>query len=243
MDRAYENQEADVVPLLDALREAFIDSINEQGIELLSWMTENQLRHFAKQLSDLLVERATKFEKVALSDLADRLGDLLCASSISEVAKRQNVSRSTLSKMLKALKTKLGRLEKEVVLGIIEQMLDTIVAEDSDTPLRSAKNITPVIVAENRRRPECTAILPPVGEPPGDWRDQALCAEIDPELFFPKKDDPERRNNIETAKRLCGECAVRANCLASALENNEVHGIWGGLTGRERRNLIKARTA
>jgi WhiB family transcriptional regulator, redox-sensing transcriptional regulator len=61
------------------------------------------------------------------------------------------------------------------------------------------------------------------------WRDLALCAETDPELFFVEKGGTAR-----PAKRICGQCEVRAECLEFALEHNEGFGIWGGLTERER---------
>jgi WhiB family transcriptional regulator, redox-sensing transcriptional regulator len=66
----------------------------------------------------------------------------------------------------------------------------------------------------------------------GDWREDALCAETDPEAFFPEKGGSTRE-----AKRVCSGCSVRAECLESALENDERFGIWGGLSERERRRL------
>jgi WhiB family redox-sensing transcriptional regulator len=65
-----------------------------------------------------------------------------------------------------------------------------------------------------------------------DWRLDALCAETDPEAFFPEKGGSTRE-----AKRVCTGCAVRAECLESALTNDERFGIWGGLSERERRRL------
>jgi len=65
--------------------------------------------------------------------------------------------------------------------------------------------------------------------PAGDWPERALCAEADPELFY-----PEARETAPEAKSICRVCEVRADCLAAALANREPHGIWGGLTYRER---------
>jgi WhiB family redox-sensing transcriptional regulator len=65
-----------------------------------------------------------------------------------------------------------------------------------------------------------------------DWRLDALCAETDPEAFFPEKGGSTRE-----AKRVCTGCSVRAECLESALTNDERFGIWGGLSERERRRL------
>ena len=68
------------------------------------------------------------------------------------------------------------------------------------------------------------------GEEP--WRLDALCAETDPEAFFPEKGGSTRE-----AKRVCSGCTVRAECLEFALANDERFGIWGGLSERERRRL------
>jgi WhiB family transcriptional regulator, redox-sensing transcriptional regulator len=64
------------------------------------------------------------------------------------------------------------------------------------------------------------------------WQDQALCAQTDPEAFFPEKGGSTRE-----AKRVCRSCEVRAECLEYALENDERFGIWGGMSERERRRL------
>jgi WhiB family redox-sensing transcriptional regulator len=64
------------------------------------------------------------------------------------------------------------------------------------------------------------------------WQEQALCAETDPEAFFPEKGGSTRE-----AKKICTGCEVRAECLEYALANDERFGIWGGLSERERRRL------
>jgi WhiB family redox-sensing transcriptional regulator len=66
----------------------------------------------------------------------------------------------------------------------------------------------------------------------GSWQDRALCAQTDPEAFFPEKGGSTRE-----AKRVCRGCEVRAECLEYALEHDERFGIWGGLSERERRRL------
>jgi len=43
------------------------------------------------------------------------------------------------------------------------------------------------------------------------------------------------------ARRLCGGCAVRTECLAHALDHRIEFGVWGGMTERERRALLRAR--
>lgn len=72
-----------------------------------------------------------------------------------------------------------------------------------------------------------------------DWRRSANCAGVDPDLFYPKRGGSKdlQAEQIREAKAVCASCVVRAQCLASALEHQEDHGIWGGLSERERRRL------
>lgn len=65
-----------------------------------------------------------------------------------------------------------------------------------------------------------------------EWQDRALCAQTDPEAFFPEKGGSTRE-----AKRICQGCEVKADCLEYALHNDERFGIWGGMSERERRRL------
>lgn len=62
------------------------------------------------------------------------------------------------------------------------------------------------------------------------WQHKALCAQTDPEAFF-----PEKGGSTKDAKRVCAHCEVRDQCLAWAIEHDERFGIWGGLSERERR--------
>ncbi len=64
------------------------------------------------------------------------------------------------------------------------------------------------------------------------WQERALCAQTDPEAFFPEKGGSTRE-----AKRICMGCEVRDACLEYALAHDERFGIWGGLSERERRRL------
>jgi WhiB family transcriptional regulator, redox-sensing transcriptional regulator len=66
------------------------------------------------------------------------------------------------------------------------------------------------------------------------WQERALCAQTDPEAFFPEKGGSTRE-----AKKVCLSCDVRGDCLEYALANDERFGIWGGLSERERRKLKK----
>ncbi len=64
------------------------------------------------------------------------------------------------------------------------------------------------------------------------WQDDALCAQADPEAWF-----PEKGGSTRLAKRVCRSCNVRAECLDYALEHGERFGIWGGMSERERRRM------
>ena len=64
------------------------------------------------------------------------------------------------------------------------------------------------------------------------WQDRALCAQTDPESFF-----PEKGGSVRAPKRVCRACEVRAECLEYALDTGQAYGIWGGLSERERRAL------
>ena len=68
----------------------------------------------------------------------------------------------------------------------------------------------------------------------GKWQERALCAQTDPEAFFPEKGGSTRE-----AKSICQGCEVRSECLEYALAHDERFGIWGGLSERERRKLKK----
>ena len=67
------------------------------------------------------------------------------------------------------------------------------------------------------------------------WQDDALCAQTDPEAFFPDKGSSTRE-----AKAICSACSVRDDCLDFALTHDERFGIWGGMSERERRRLRRA---
>ncbi len=72
----------------------------------------------------------------------------------------------------------------------------------------------------------------PLAPTADQWQDRALCAQTDPEAFFPEKGGSTRE-----AKKICLGCEVRHECLEYALEHDERFGIWGGLSERERRRL------
>jgi WhiB family redox-sensing transcriptional regulator len=67
------------------------------------------------------------------------------------------------------------------------------------------------------------------------WHQKALCAQTDPEIFF-----PEKGGSVREAKQVCQHCEVREQCLKYAIENDERFGIWGGMSERERSRIRRA---
>ena len=65
----------------------------------------------------------------------------------------------------------------------------------------------------------------------------ALCAQTDPEVFFPEKGGDPR-----PAVALCGTCPVQAPCLEYALAHRELAGVWGGTTARSRQRMREQAT-
>jgi len=72
-----------------------------------------------------------------------------------------------------------------------------------------------------------------MGESVGNWRSQGNCANRDPDELFVVG----AQQNI--AKRVCIGCVVRMECLSDALDNRIEFGVWGGMTERERRALVR----
>ncbi|MEU5662008.1 WhiB family transcriptional regulator [Streptomyces sp. SID7760] len=67
------------------------------------------------------------------------------------------------------------------------------------------------------------------------WRARGSCRTGDPEELFVQGSAQSR------AKAICTGCLVRTECLAYALDRREEHGVWGGMTERERRALLRRR--
>lgn len=80
---------------------------------------------------------------------------------------------------------------------------------------------------------------------PPPWTEDAICPQVDLDIFF-----PEKGGSTAAVKAVCAGCPVRRPCLEYALANEDststserilAFGIWGGLSPRERRKLIRAR--
>ncbi|MEU2119857.1 WhiB family transcriptional regulator [Streptomyces sp. NPDC016459] len=68
------------------------------------------------------------------------------------------------------------------------------------------------------------------------WSEHAACREEDPEELFVQGNTQQSR-----AKAVCTSCPVRTECLAEALDHRIEFGVWGGMTERERRALLRRR--
>jgi WhiB family transcriptional regulator, redox-sensing transcriptional regulator len=74
-----------------------------------------------------------------------------------------------------------------------------------------------------------------------DWRYDAACKGIEPNLFFPVGNTDPALEQTERAKEVCRNCTVQAFCLKYALDTREPFGIWGGATEEERRKMLRQR--
>ena len=70
-----------------------------------------------------------------------------------------------------------------------------------------------------------------------DWRDDATCRDLDPDLFFPVGVTGVAVEQIEAAKAFCKVCPSQGQCLEFAITTNQEYGVWGGTTEDERRVL------
>lgn len=68
-----------------------------------------------------------------------------------------------------------------------------------------------------------------------EWGGRGACRTVDPDTLFVQGQEQNK------AKSVCLGCQVRTECLAHALDNREEFGVWGGMTERERRALLRRR--
>jgi WhiB family redox-sensing transcriptional regulator len=76
--------------------------------------------------------------------------------------------------------------------------------------------------------------------PEQGWAEQAACQFEEPELFFPVSEVGPGARQVAQAKAVCARCPVRDECLAFALDHGLDHGVFGGTTPDERRQLAKS---
>jgi WhiB family transcriptional regulator, redox-sensing transcriptional regulator len=105
--------------------------------------------------------------------------------------------------------------------------------EEARAEAATARRVSVEWLMATDTAPDLEALLAELVSRPR-WHQDAACRGVGPDLFFPRRG--ERWN---AAIALCEECSVRSECLASALalEDHEAQGVWGGTTGRGRRQM------
>lgn len=68
------------------------------------------------------------------------------------------------------------------------------------------------------------------------WMEEALCAQTDPDIFY-----PEKGGSTAPATSVCASCSVRAECLEYAVSHDIRHGIWGGTSDNDRKRMARER--
>lgn len=68
--------------------------------------------------------------------------------------------------------------------------------------------------------------------PDQHWQEKANCIEQDRDIFFPDRGE---RQKLKLARAICADCVVQEECLDYAMGNAIKHGVWGGLSERQRR--------
>src|SRR5690606_30540313 len=112
--------------------------------------------------------------------------------------------------------------------------VETSLASVSSSPRLSFGGLTSAPVrprSANRHRPQGSGAKMWIT----DWTARAACRNADPDALFVQGAAQNR------AKLICRGCPVRTECLADALDNRIEFGVWGGMTERERRALLRRR--
>jgi len=75
------------------------------------------------------------------------------------------------------------------------------------------------------------------------WQQQGLCREVTSDIFFYEEQErgEEKRKRISQARDVCNACSVKQKCLDFSIRTNQTHGMWGGLTQDERKEMIDGR--
>lgn len=98
--------------------------------------------------------------------------------------------------------------------------------------------ISEALARDGGNVPQPSAGTPPPRRSSGwvpDWSGRAACRTTDPDELFVQGAAQNR------AKAVCTGCPVRTECLGDALDNRIEFGVWGGMTERERRALLRRR--
>lgn len=70
------------------------------------------------------------------------------------------------------------------------------------------------------------------------WFQEAVCASVGGDMWFP---EPGQNYFLHEAQRICRSCPVQVECLEWALAEGEKFGVYGGLTAKQREELLKQR--
>lgn len=105
----------------------------------------------------------------------------------------------------------------------------------TDRPYNTAHN--------DVRTPVSGLFAKPVVPQEPNWRDRdntidwsaAAYRGQNPDLWFPERGAAEA--TYQAAIDVCNRCPIRQQCADYAIENNEIHGIWGGIGGRQRKRI------
>lgn len=72
-----------------------------------------------------------------------------------------------------------------------------------------------------------------------EWVDKSACADMNPDIFFPKKGD---YRTLMLAKSICADCVVKEECLEYAIKTR-ASGVYGGTSEKQRRQIIHERNS
>lgn len=161
-------------------------------------------------------------ERVDIEVRTDGVADLVIQRTVDLTA----VPAGTIGMADETVETRDGLVATDAVFVATDAGLVATVDEDDEDDYE---------IDEIVQGPVDLVLVEADGLPPElAWQERALCAQTDPEAFFPEKGGSTRE-----AKRVCMSCEVRAECLDYALAKDERFGIWGGLSERERRRVKK----
>ncbi len=79
-----------------------------------------------------------------------------------------------------------------------------------------------------------------------EWQQRGRCRAGDSTVFFPPahfEHKPEREVREAKAKAICARCVVRVECLEWALAVREPHGVWGGCSEHDRKQILAGKRA
>lgn len=218
--------------------EAILDSIEARQTELNEFdMTWTEIEQTEKIKRPALIEVANPevHPETGLSEsFFEESEEELELPERSALPKRGNGFSKTFEPPVKPVVWPPQRKERTEQPPIKQRFSPT-----TGLPILSDEQLKSVRIPEAPQRSGVYIQIPHQGSSTKDreavhWSEKALCAQTDPEAFYPEKGGSTRE-----AKKVCLTCEVRGECLQFALDNDERFGIAGGLSERERRKLKK----